>query len=130
LIGGITAVLPFPLCTVINPRMTAEGDFDAQTYELLKSAAESGYATSVALVNTYPNPATSELKIDVLSAVSENITVSVYNMMGQEVMNSVINTQEGLSTHSVDVSALESGNYLIRIQTGTESVSKSFMVRN
>jgi hypothetical protein len=131
LLGAPTIVAPFPLCNILTPRYTAEGDFDAQTYELVKTIAESGYnGGAVSILNAYPNPVSDKLNIEVLSVGDENVSVTIYNMMGQEVKHTVISTVEGVSTHTVDVSALENGNYMIRVQSGNDSVSKTFMVRN
>ncbi|HEX5002142.1 MAG TPA: T9SS type A sorting domain-containing protein [Bacteroidia bacterium] len=131
LLGAVTAVLPFPLCNIISPRYTAEGDFDAQTYELIKTLSESEFnGGAVTLLNTYPNPVSDKLNFEVLSTGNQDLSVIIYNMMGQEVNTTVINTVEGVSTHTIDVSTLESGNYMIRIQSGNDSVSKTFIVRD
>jgi hypothetical protein len=59
----------------------------------------------------YPNPAADVLNISGKTAISK---VVVSNMLGQELLN----VTAGAKAVTVDVSALQSGNYLIRVYSG------------
>ncbi|HBX52293.1 MAG: hypothetical protein A2309_07780 [Bacteroidetes bacterium RIFOXYB2_FULL_35_7] len=75
-------------------------------------------STGVKEVNTsdvvaYPNPTTGILNI----ANAENAVVSVFNMLGQQVIN-VSNVK------SIDMSSLPAGSYFVKIQTNDNVVTK------
>jgi hypothetical protein len=55
----------------------------------------------------YPNPASTSFTIEAQSSV-EN--VSVYNMLGQEVINSTPNNQQAI----IDISTLKTGVYIVK----------------
>ena len=65
--------------------------------------------------NLYPNPTTGLLKID----GQGEMKVYVSNMLGQEVLNMVVNGQS-----TIDLSQCESGIYMVRIETANQVVVK------
>ncbi|MBU2928579.1 S8 family serine peptidase [Winogradskyella psychrotolerans] len=69
----------------------------------------------------YPNPVTSNLNIEMPSSVNQ-IDVSMYNQLGQVILNQSINE----TSTSIDVSNLASGIYLI--QFSTSGISKTFKI--
>lgn len=70
-----------------------------------------------------PMPANDLLNVE----SSQNIsTVSIYNMLGQEVLTQLTNSQQ----FSLDISMLTSGSYILRAETSEGTiVSKSILVR-
>jgi len=65
-------------------------------------------------VKFYPNPVADILNI----AFDHEIkNVSIYNLLGQEMMTKTINANEG----SVDVSHLSKGTYLVKVNVGEET---------
>lgn len=65
--------------------------------------------------NIYPNPVNNVLNV----SFDENIAnISIYNLLGQEVIYKTINANQG----SVDVSNLAAGTYLIRVTSHNEEV--------
>jgi hypothetical protein len=58
-------------------------------------------------IKMYPNPASTSFTIEAQSSV-EN--VSVYNMLGQEVINSTPNNQQAI----IDISTLKTGVYIVK----------------
>jgi len=67
----------------------------------------------------YPNPVTDILNIEY---TSELTNVTVFTILGQQIMNSNLNT----NTTTVDLSGLPSATYLVKVTS--ENVSKTFKV--
>jgi hypothetical protein len=68
--------------------------------------------------SAYPNPVTNVLNLNAREAIS---SVSIYNVLGQEVYNSKVNA---LST-TVDTSSFTSGAYFVKVNVaGTEGIVK------
>ncbi len=68
-------------------------------------------------ISVYPNPATSTLNIE---APGNDVTVEIYNILSQKVLSSK-------NTKSIDINALESGNYMIKIISQGEITMKKFV---
>lgn len=73
-------------------------------------------------LNVYPNPTNGILTID--NQVDADI-ISIFDMMGREVM--VLNPTEG--TQTIDVSELESGNYILSLRSEEGMIVKKIIVR-
>ncbi|WP_300568319.1 reprolysin-like metallopeptidase [Flavobacterium sp.] len=74
--------------------------------------------TNVVDIKLYPNPTSSVLNV---TSVSESATFKVYNLLGQTVMNGKINNG------SIDVSNVNSGNYILEVSDNNTIVSKRFI---
>ena len=68
----------------------------------------------------YPNPTNSTINIEAASSVRQ---IAIYNVMGQEVMHA-------RSVQSLDLSMLESGRYIVRIETENGTVSTRSIILN
>ncbi|MBK7429407.1 MAG: T9SS type A sorting domain-containing protein [Bacteroidetes bacterium] len=93
--------------------MISSGYGQTEDYKLNVSSNPTGIdhinSTSIRI---YPNPVNDLLNI----SNSENISsVSIYNMLGQEVLFSKMNTSSG----QINVSALPKGIYLVKALVGT-----------
>lgn len=79
-----------------------------------------------AVISVFPNPATTELNID-LSATpaTKSVNVSVYDMSGRKVMSSQYNMQ----TIKLNVASLQTGNYFIQIVSDEFMIGKQFTVK-
>ncbi|WP_415831501.1 T9SS type A sorting domain-containing protein [Flavobacterium terrigena] len=64
-------------------------------------------------VKLYPNPVKSIFNI---SLDKEITTVSIYNLLGQEVLSKSVNSNET----SIDVADLSAGTYLVKITSNNE----------
>jgi hypothetical protein len=71
------------------------------------------FTTSQNNVKTYPNPVKDILNISFDKEIS---TVSIFNLIGQEVITKSINSNES----TIDVSNLASGNYLVKVTSNEE----------
>lgn len=85
--------------------------------------------TSIALAQNYPNPFNPVTTIQFALPEAQNVRLSVYNMLGQEVAVLVNGVQAaGTSRVSFDATNLSSGMYIYRLTTGTESVSRKMLL--
>lgn len=71
--------------------------------------------------NIYPNPASSELTLEL--SEFNNSTVTVYNALGDEVIHSKITTNKT----KLNISELLQGAYILQITNGDQTTSQSFM---
>lgn len=74
-------------------------------------------------VRVYPNPFTSHLSVQ-LKDLEGNVSLSVQDLVGREVYHSTLSTKQT----SIDLSFLEPGNYLIKIE-GNGSMEVSTVVK-
>jgi len=84
------------------------GQVEDYTVNIVTSAARIASSSGEAItpIKLYPNPTTSILNV---SAVSENATYKVYNMLGQTVMNGK------LSNSTINVSNISVGVYILEL---------------
>ncbi|HLF51115.1 GEVED domain-containing protein [Flavobacterium sp.] len=94
------------------------GQVEDYTVNITSSAKEIATTVNAANIKLYPNPTSSVLNV---SSVSENATFKVYNLLGQTMMSGK------LSNGSIDVSNINSGNYILEITDNETSVTKRFI---
>jgi hypothetical protein len=81
--------------------------------------------SNVLIKNMYPNPASSKLSIELDNTGSEKLVVEVMDMMGRKQSSLSINGVSGLTTTTIDVSALAQGTYILCITDSQKLQSKS-----
>jgi hypothetical protein len=74
-----------------------------------------------AMVKVYPNPAADYLRVE----NAANTTVVLYNVLGQVVFSTGINS----SLETLDVSRFNKGTYMLKIISGDQSVVKSIVLQ-
>lgn len=86
-------------------------------------------ASSVANLNFYPNPASTNGTIEVVLNENVNMEVVVMNAVGQTVMTKTINGFAGSNKVDVNTSNLTSGLYFYQVKiANSKSVTKKFVV--
>ncbi|MEI6576541.1 MAG: T9SS type A sorting domain-containing protein [Bacteroidota bacterium] len=80
-------------------------------------------------VEIYPNPSTGNFTCAIVGFGSQDVVITVMNSIGQNVYNNTVN--QGYSSYSthMDLSGLESGLYIARIQSGTKTITKKLTIR-
>lgn len=77
-------------------------------------------------VNIYPNPATDLVAIQVSGLTRENVDVSLMDMTGKVVRQTVI--VQGSSIWHLDTRTIYEGEYIVRIGTGEQAISRPVQI--
>ena len=80
-------------------------------------------------VRVYPNPATDVLNIEVNASQSSNMSINVFNIMGQKVMESNVNVNAGINCPSISTSELSSGIYFVTVKANGFENTMKFIVK-
>lgn len=107
--------------------VTAEVEF--LTEEFTVSAEEESSPEQFELMQNYPNPFNPSTNISFRIPSSGEVSLRVYNLLGQEVAT-LVNGRMNSGMHSVkfDASKLASGVYIYRIEAGNFSQTKKMML--
>jgi hypothetical protein len=81
------------------------------------------------LQNNYPNPFNPSTVINYTIAKAGNVTLKVYNLLGQEVAT-LVNGFQTANTYNVDFNAtgLSSGVYIYELRSGSNVISKKMVL--
>ena len=81
---------------------------------------ETGLPVSYSVSQNYPNPFNPSTKINYTLPVTGNVTLKIYNILGQEVRTLINNELKSAGKYTIDFNAsnLASGVYLYRLQAG------------
>jgi len=90
------------------------GDGDEGQYSISVSSALATTAFTNSDFKSYPNPVADVLNV----SYTKNITgVTVFNMLGQQVLSQSVNATTG----KIDVSSLNGGTYIVKVASGSET---------
>ncbi len=76
----------------------------------------------------YPVPARDIVNISV-AGIDANYTISIYNVQGQKIFESAEYSFADKAVESLDISALERGVYLLKVNTSKDEITKKLIVR-
>ncbi|MGA9117047.1 MAG: T9SS type A sorting domain-containing protein, partial [Bacteroidota bacterium] len=111
--------LPVPFVATMAPRLNgeveAEDEFEDEEFE---DAEENGVPVAAKLYQNYPNPFNPGTTIAFRLAEASQVTVRVYNLLGQELMVLAEGEEfeEGYNTVEFNADGLSSGIYFYRIE--------------
>ena len=77
-------------------------------------------------VNIYPNPADDIINLELKSNISKDLSLIIFNPLGQEVERIEVNVYKN---KSIDISNLNSGLYFIKISHDKTSLTKRLIVK-
>ena len=77
----------------------------------------------------YPNPATDKLNIEINASQSSEMSISVYNIMGQQVMSKTVSINTGINTPSISTADLNSGIYFVTVKANGYENTMKFIVK-
>ncbi|WP_107040204.1 Omp28-related outer membrane protein [Brumimicrobium mesophilum] len=100
---------------------------DIQIRDNLFLGVEKQEGLNVAL-NVYPNPSTDLVNVDFKLENLTDVTVSILNTVGQTVSSNNLGSVSGVQSTQLDVSSLESGIYIVRVQTANGEQTKRISV--
>ena len=85
--------------------------------------------TSLGAVTVSPNPVSTNASFNFTLQNASDITISIFNLMGEEVSSTTSNTSAvGVQSYSVDVTSLPAGSYIYRVVAG-EAVTSGNIVK-
>jgi len=77
----------------------------------------------------YPNPTTDVLNIEVNASQNSAMNISVYNIMGQKVMENNVNITTGINCPTISTSDLSSGIYFVTVKANGFENTMKFIVK-
>lgn len=80
-------------------------------------------------VRVYPNPATDVLNIEVNASQASEMSINVYNIMGQNVMSKTTSINSGINRPSISTSELSSGIYFVTVKANGFENTMKFIVK-
>ena len=80
-------------------------------------------------VRVYPNPTTDVLNIEVNASQASEMNISVYNLMGQKVMESNTSINTGINCPSISTSELTPGIYFVTVKANGFDNTMKFIVK-
>lgn len=80
------------------------------------------------ITSIYPNPASSELYISIQSKQTTPLTIEVFDVNGRSMYQNTTQAGKGETMHTVDVSKLAKGMYLLRLTDKEGNTAAKFMV--
>ena len=79
-------------------------------------------------LNVYPNPASSFVNVELTTANASDVQLRVIDMLGRNVRTERLGTVSGTLNHSLDVSSLANGSYLLLMNVDGREVVKRISV--
>ena len=77
-----------------------------------------------------PNPAAAaNLQLTIISSISKNVTITVFNAAGQQLYKEQQKIGAGTNRQAVLVKLLPAGTYILSVQDGEKEIRKSFVIR-
>lgn len=118
---------PYILATASGPVVVRRGGSNDNGITIPNEIDET--PGKFALEQNYPNPFNPSTNINFNLPISSQVTLKVYNILGQEVAT-LVNGRlaSGLHTVKFDASGLSSGMYLYRIEAGSFVQNKKMML--
>ncbi|MHC1708063.1 MAG: T9SS type A sorting domain-containing protein [Bacteroidales bacterium] len=77
----------------------------------------------------YPNPGNGNFTLTLIGFENQEVTVSVYNTLGQCVYSDILNQNLVSYNEKLDLSALLTGTYIAVIQSGTKLFKEKLVIR-
>jgi hypothetical protein len=135
--GGVTTAPPFgykilnSTGAVIIEEQANSFNFGDETENAMRTDAASSIdnTNDFTAFNVFPNPATSNLNIEISLEKAEPVNVEIFDILGQRVKFEMFNTTgTGLTSIPMNVSDLASGSYTIRLSSDSAESVKRFNV--
>lgn len=80
-------------------------------------------------MNIYPNPAKSNIFVNIESEINCSADIQICDLVGREILGFEINLHEKMNVFELPSAKLFSGNYIIRVFTSTNVLVKKFTIK-
>jgi hypothetical protein len=97
------------------------------TYTNIVSASLTGDKGFI-VDNLFPNPASSNVSIGVISSVNASATIRMTDVLGRTVLESPWSLNVGYNVNDYDISSLAAGTYTVTLYTGTVTSTKKLVI--
>jgi uncharacterized small protein (DUF1192 family) len=98
------------------------------TAHLSKTVTVERGVQELELLGTYPNPARQQATVRYALPDKQEATIRLYDVLGRQVRTVVSGEQEGRHQRTLDVGALPSGVYFLRLRAGGQTRTQKFTV--
>ena len=68
-------------------------------------------------IEMFPNPTAGEVNVTIANSTLENVTISVFNIIGEQVLENVEMNLKANNKANIDLSNLDAGNYFVKFQS-------------
>ncbi len=124
--GGAAAQVISNGVTLVN--ITGSSYSDTKSVNFCNYASINENGESLAL-SVYPNPITDKVNIQFNLSENQNVSVKLYNAVGQVAYNSILgNLAAGVQNITINTTNLPSGIYVMDLSIGGTSVSKKLSI--
>jgi hypothetical protein len=79
-------------------------------------------------VKIFPNPATTELNVEINAIRNTSVEVDVLNVLGQSVLRRQFELNQGSSIYTLPVHDLEEGLYIIQLRSEEDTLMKKVVI--
>jgi large repetitive protein len=80
-------------------------------------------------LNVYPNPVADVLNVEYTLTSASSVTIELTDLSGKVVSKLIVNGTEGSNNHSLDLSGLAKGNYLMNLRSDSLNEVKRIVVQ-
>lgn len=106
------------------------GSLDTAHVWINKSTGLAEFANNkIESINTYPNPATTQLSFEYNFTTNEHATATILDLMGRTVFVKEYDNNTGNQKFDLDINALSNGAYILQFMVGDKTMMNKFTVQ-
>ena len=105
-----------------------EVSINIYTGEVVLDIADNAILGQGNISNPFPNPATSNVSINIITEFPGQITVEIIDLQGRRVLSNTERLKGGANNITLQTPGLENGIYFIRLRTENQMTERKFIV--
>lgn len=122
----MTKVVKATLAALAELAIPISSGFDSYDLGILSVHHHHHDATQITV---YPNPTNGEVSIQFNTILPMRQRLEVFDLQGKIVSTHVLEISQGESMHSIDLTHLHAGNYILNFQSTEATVSRSLIIQ-